>query len=257
MADWNVLISVAGVGVSALGLLITLAVSRSKRLLYAYRVVTLDAVKHPDLGLTFKGNAIPNVYSVRFVFWNSGRNELRKEDIPLPKAGPALRLSENMEVLSLEVVSTTGDWSARLDEATPNHLFLAFDYLNRGDAVLGEVLCTSKDGKDPKVLFTGAIKGAKVAQGRTENLHWRDHIVFVFAEVFMVFLAFSSAKFAYDEFVAGEYYKLTKVVLFLLILFLLAYANLYLNILSIPRTLSLKYERFLTHGALQAGDPSS
>lgn len=142
MADWNVLIGVAGVGVSTLGVLITLAVSRSKRPLYAYRVVTLDAVKHPNLGLTFKGNPVPNIYSVRFVFWNAGKNELRREDIPLPKAGPALLLSENVEVLSPEVISTTGDGSARLNEVAPNHIF-TFDYLNRGDAVLGEVLCTS------------------------------------------------------------------------------------------------------------------
>lgn len=252
MLGWE---SILGLVLGVFSIAVTFFLTKSIRPLYAVKVVTLDGVKHPQLGLTFDGKPVPNIYSIRFVFWNGGRKELRREDIPRPKAGPGILISENMTVLSSKLQSTTGDESAKLTEHDGrNNLFLNFDYLNRMDGVLGEVLCTSNNNAPPEVVFKGALKGSKIIKGRTENVTITDKFMFCLGEIILVAMFFTLCSTAYHELVAKNYHAFAKSALILAGVLSAIIANLFLNLQTILHGLPKKFAVFLNNGTLE-GSP--
>lgn len=252
MSDWGSILGIAGVVLGVLGIFVTYFLTKSIRPLYAFKIVTLDGVKHPHLCLTFNGKPVPNIYSIRFVFWNGGRKELRREDIPRPKAGPGIVISDNMTVLSSELQSTTGDGTAKLSKHKgTNELFLNFDYLNRLDAVTGEILCTSTDQIPPTVVFKGALKGSRIIKGLTRNLSFGDKFFFVVTEIILAAMFLAICKSGYSEIFSKNYSEFAKSALIFVGLLFLLIANLSLNLLTIPNSLPKRFAGFLSNGTLE------
>jgi hypothetical protein len=213
-----------------IGVFIGVLSIKTKLPLYAFRILSLDSIKHPDIRFFFRDKIINNIYAVRYAFWNNGRGEIRNEDLPKSHTGPSIRLSENATILGFETNATNGDGSEYLKESKPNHLSISFDYLNKGDAVFGTIFVTSNDNKWPKVKFIGAIKGAKIQKGSADDNH-KGFIFFVIIIALTLTMALLSHEFSCigDYYVNHNYKKMVQIVV--LSIFLLLFIYIFIDLL--------------------------
>lgn len=250
MFDAEILVGLGGLLLGGISIAVSIYSAKHRLPLYFIRTTSLVKVNHPDIEVVFKGKTIPNLYSVRFVFWNGGREEIRREDLPKGKASPAFRFSENTEILSLSAKTTTGDKSGKLKKEKDNSLILTFDYLNKGDAIIGEIICTTSDNRFPKVHISGFVKGASIRVGDVFNLNILDHIFsLVFAGIF-AFLSSLAIKSVYDAFLVSNMFKLVISGMFSILCVGLFIIFLWANILSIPKKIPKQYDYFLNNGEL-------
>ena len=246
--DINLVLGIGGLAIAAAGIAISFILARSQRPLYAIATTALRGVAHPDLAIAFNGRPIPNVYAVRFILWNGGRKEIRKEDIPEDGAGPMVILVKTVELLALNAQTTTGDETGKLSALGDGRVSVHFDFLNKEDAILGEILCTSPDGSDPLARFAGVIKGAQLQAGSSRGSFWDDIVGRGGFLVMVLFFGYVVTKSAHDV-VNPQWWHLmalwfTPLATCALVLF--ASWHLYF---SISRRTPKKYNAFLSGGA--------
>lgn len=248
MGDLNSFFGVAGGIASIMGVLLAILLVRLPKPLYAMRIVRFGGVAHPDLSLHFQGQEISNLFLVRFVLWNGGKKEIRREDIPKPNAGPLLRFAENVRILSWTTNTSTGDDSGKFIKQG-NDLLLDFEFLNRNDAFMGEAYLTTHDGAPPRTVLQGSFKGAAIAEGDIYNISRFDQVVFVIISAIFVVLTIVTGSFVVHAFSQhGAYFVKAGALLFFLITSSLTGIVIAGNVFSIPRKIPGKYLRFLESG---------
>ena len=250
MYDLNSTVSIVSLLISTMGILLTFWFTRSPRPYYSLYLAKLGGINHPDISIAFNKKKVLNLYSLRLVFWNGGRKEIRKRDIPKPKAGPMLQISENAKLLKLSVLTTTGDDSGKFT-SLDNNLFINFDYLNPKDAFLGEIYLTTKDDKKPTINFSGSLKGFPISEGDMVNISKFDHIFFSTLAIIFLYITILIGYTFYDTFPSLETSKIIKYIISLLILGISNFVLIKYNIFSIPRKIPKKYLTYLETGELQ------
>jgi len=122
--------------------------------------------KISGLEIYYKDKAVSNVFSTNIAFWNNGQEVLNKNDISqteklrivLPKG----------KILDKEIVtSTCNSINFNIEQKNENELILSFDFLEKNDGAVVNILHTSKSLKDIK--FIGKIKGVKISSLSEKN----------------------------------------------------------------------------------------
>jgi hypothetical protein len=248
--DKGFFVGIIGVLISSLGVFVSLFVYRSKRPLYQFKVVSLDSIKHPMLGLTFGGENIPNIYSVRFVFWNGGRKEIRKEDIPDKGAGPFISIPEEFKVLLTEAETTTGDKSGKFIEFKKNNFAIIFDYLNHSDALYGQIYCTSEKKGELIPKINGSVKGFKIKKGTMYSNSKIDQILYLVISSIAIFVTCYALYSTLISILENNYLVAIKFGALLIFFALISYLSFFLNAMEIPNNLPKRYEQFFETGNL-------
>jgi hypothetical protein len=125
---------------------------------------------------------------------------------------------------------------------------LPFDYLNQGDAILGEILCTTNDDSDPNARVIGNFKGSVLKLGEVQNISLGDSIFFSIIGIFLLLFTSVVAMFSYLFFSSG--YILWGCILTIITLGMIALTSIEIwgNILSIPNKLPNRFKQYLDYG---------
>ncbi len=135
-----------------------------KRLTFTYDVSELHTRTHPEVKITFNDRQVENLWRLRAVCWNSGTQEIRRED--LPKEGPpAVNLSK-ATVLSVAHVGSTADTAFSAARHDDNSVTVQFAFLNPGDCGLFEVLYEGTSPDKPVVQFLTRVIGGHPTETR-------------------------------------------------------------------------------------------
>ena len=151
--------------------------------LYVFSVMSLGGVRHPDIDLIYDGRNVPTIHSVKLVFWNAGRKEIRQEDLPTGDAALRISISDNFEILGADA-RTSNNCAANAEIIDANTVKLDFEFLNKKDSYFCELICTNIDNGDRKIEFNppdpklrGSIIGAKVRRGSTSSFARSDIVI--------------------------------------------------------------------------------
>jgi hypothetical protein len=247
MYDITLIIGIAGLIASIISVIISLWIFRRARPLYYWQFSKLEGVKHPDIKISFGSRQVSNLYSVRLVFWNGGRSEIRRKDIPEGKAAPRIKVTNNCEILSHSAKSTTYDNTGKFIELNKQELSLDFDYLNPKDALLGEAHLTTDDDIKPDIKFLGTLKGLEVSEGEIVNISIMDNIMASILNILILFTTIYMGLSLYSTIISNQGFLFLKSVRFL---FFLALTILFFqaNILTIPKKIPQKYLNFIKTG---------
>jgi hypothetical protein len=249
--EW--ILTIFGLLVGIAGTFFTIFYGGKSKPLYSIHQVSIGLPAHPHLRVRFKNRGVNAISLIRFVVWNAGRREIRREDIPMRPIGPCVLLPEGTRLLDQRIIATTGDESATLTPIADGQLSLSFEFLNRGDAILGEILCEDCTEDQPPAMIKGIVKGACFQRGDIHNLTLFDHVFFVFVLLVMIAMSIIFGVGTVERLRSGRYASAGLSAMFTLLLIALTYLNLRFNILSIPKKLPREYETFLSDGTLPGG----
>jgi len=241
-------IGIGGFALTAIATLLTVAFHKSARPLYLFDISKFGGIKHPDIGITFKGDPVPNLYVLRFVLWNAGKKEIRSEDLPNQKAAPRIKFDERSKVLSQIAYSSAGDDTGKISFSKNNEACLTFDYLNKDDALIGEIYFSSTDEKNAEFEFLGTIKGAKVKEGLIESRTAANIIGPLVVSGILVFSTFGYASTAFPSFTKGPIWLDIFTIVFFSSLAVAAVLSIRFNVQRIPFMVPEKYKEFLVDG---------
>jgi len=177
----DVLSVVIGSGIGLIGILLAVFFyfkqRRVKEPLWSIRTVNLisDRVqKFPQLCITYGNSAVQNLSVSKVAVWNGGSDVIRREDCP---SADQLRIevdheAQILDVVLLEAIPESCRVSARLSDDRKSAL-LDFDYLDRQDGAVFQVIHTGKTSKDiavnGKVLGAGSPKLRKYSRPETTS----------------------------------------------------------------------------------------
>lgn len=115
--------------------------------------------KISGLEIYYKDKTVSNVFSTNIAFWNNGQEVINKNDISQTEN---LRIIfPKGKILDKEIVTTTcNSINFDIEQINENELILSFDFLEKNDGAVVNLLHTSKSLKDVK--FIGKIKGVKI-----------------------------------------------------------------------------------------------
>lgn len=251
MNDVILQLGIAGIILAVIVIVVSITFAKERRPLWALRSNTLQGATHPALEIRFGSSKIPTLFSERFVLWNAGRKVIREDDIPSNQTGPRLQFSSETEILHYDATSTRGDKSARLIPENTNALTIHFDYLKKGDAIFGDILCTTKSNSQPNIRMLGTFKGYPLRAGGIHNYSRAEQSFFFVEAIVLFFFTSFLAKMAYLALVADHIPS--GIILSLITLFALGLTiiDLKFNVLLIPKKLPIKLKRYLKNGILQ------
>ena len=253
LLDTKYLLGVLGLIVGIISTWVAFHYGRSRKPLYSIRHTRLGLVSHPSLHVRFGNKKVDRLSLVRFVFWNSGKHEIRREDIPNPPAGPRVVIAEDTKILDHKIVSINGDESVRLIPIDDHILRLDFEFLNRRDALLGEILCDDTTQTDHAAKIEGTIKGAVLQKGEIHNLSQFDNVFFIAA--FLAFIGFSivGTVSTVQLFMNGNIVGGGMMTILTLVMMSMTYLIFQKNVLNIPNKTPIEYDKFLYSGELPSG----
>lgn len=113
----------------------------------------------PDLELTYKKRPINNLALTKLVFWNAGAETIHSSDIP-EKSPFLIKLNGDAKILNcnLEFVKKEASAIAATVAPAQDQIMVTFDYLDRNDGFVLELLHTGESDKSVEVcaVFKGA-----------------------------------------------------------------------------------------------------
>jgi hypothetical protein len=114
--------------------------------------------KVQSIQMLFDGKPISDVTITRFLFWNAGRETIRKEDIA--QSDPLrITVTDGKEILESKIVKENNDASMfKLSPIGRTALDLSFDFAERNQGAIIQVIHTGKTEKD--IDLTGTVIGA-------------------------------------------------------------------------------------------------
>lgn len=193
---------------------------QTARPLYVFSVMSLGGVRHPDIDLIYDGRNVPTIHSVKLVFWNAGRKEIRRKDLPSGDAALRVCISDDYEILGADA-QTSSNCAANAEIVDANTVRLDFEFLNKKDSYFCELICTNiQDGdrkiesKPPDPKLRGSIIGANIRRGSTSSFAKSDiamSVLGILAVLFMMGIWFAGPIAAYRE--TGEPISYTVIVL--------------------------------------------
>lgn len=245
--EW--LIGVSGLLLGAIGAWLSYHYGRQIRPLGVIRTLRLDLVSHPNLHIRFGNREVASLSLVRFVLWNGGTREIRREDLPASPIGPQVLLPNLATILDYRIAATNGDSSAAIVPDGANQLIFNFDFLNRNDALLGEILYEQGTGGG-RATLQGTLKGAPLQEGGQHNLTLFDHVFMIVIFLLFAGMAAVAAAAATKAVLDNKILEAVGLSILTLVVAGLAYVDLRVNVLSIPNKLRASHARFLNSGML-------
>jgi hypothetical protein len=120
-------------------------------------MMRLEEGEDTKLQLAYKGRRIHNATISTIRLWNSGTEEIRRDDIP--KTDPIrISLPETVEILEHNVLKETRDGNrVECSLRSPSLLEVSFEYLNPGDGAIIQLLHTGD--LESKAELNGDIMG--------------------------------------------------------------------------------------------------
>jgi hypothetical protein len=157
--------------VLAIGIPALLSIKKERELVYSFSsfnfIQGFDSFN--ELEFTFNNNKIKNFTKTKLIFWNNGRKIINKKDIP--KAGPLkIKLSESSyKILSYKILKVNNPANQiKLEyNETNQEITLKFDYLNKNNGAVVEIIHDGKTKKDIKL--EGDIKDGTVKNVKKDN----------------------------------------------------------------------------------------
>lgn len=136
---------------------------RAKRpycLTFTHSITSASTVSVRGLEILYRGEPVQNLAVTKFVFWNAGSETINKSDVPdntpfrIGVTGNAVLLNHSLEFLKNPSNSVTF-----LEDDAGKGLLVQFDYFDRNDGFVLELLHTAESDKSVEVEST--FKGAK------------------------------------------------------------------------------------------------
>lgn len=246
----GMLLGITVIFLGATGLVISFLMTRERKALYLIRSIAMQSETHPELAIKYQNGKISNIFSVRFILWNAGGRSITKKDISTPDKGIRLKFPEECRILFHKVITTGGENSGEMSETNGNEIRLGFDHLDKGDALLCELLCTTKDNSPVHAVVSGEIKGKAIEVGESTGRSVLESVIHGVTAILVFLVSIALAYFAYQAFtinmiVMGAVWGV--ISLFCLWLTVL---DVRTNILRIPDKLPGKFKHFLDYGIL-------
>jgi hypothetical protein len=161
---WTAVSAALTVVFGLLSLLLYIRSRQYKRLTFTFDVSELHTRTHPGVKITFNDRQVENLSRLRAVCWNSGTQEIRRED--LPKEGPRAVILSKATVLSVAHVGSTTDTAFSAVRHDDNSVAVEFAFLNPGDCGLFEVLYEATSPDKPAIQFHGRVIGGHRTETR-------------------------------------------------------------------------------------------
>lgn len=244
----GIILGIIGAVLSGLSLIVAFVFNnRTKpKPVYSFHLSSFRGIKRPDIQILFKGSLVPNLHVLRYVLWNDGGRDIRKDDLPKGDAAPRIKISDNAKLLYATAYSTTGDDTGKLHELSLNELALEFDYLNKDDAVIGEIYFSTND--ELSCSFLGSVKGSKIKKGCVENVYTFEIVYNFILCIVMSFMVFASLGFVFSAFINSKY--VDGILLLLINCFFLfsALANAIYGFKALKDRIPPQYSTFLANG---------
>lgn len=138
-----------------------------------YPLVMSGKLEIPGVEVSYQGKEVDDLSITRFSFWNSGKRAFMKSDLAY---GEVIRLywDESIELFDAQLIKVT-DESNKLrlditeggrnsentdcDSQGKNNLSIKFDYMNRGDGAILQVIHT---GDAKNIRYKSKLKDGKV-----------------------------------------------------------------------------------------------
>ncbi len=149
---------------AVLSIYLFLKSKKTKNPMYCIKSINLigDLYNKIDgLQINYQGKPISNVYSTNIAFWNNGKGVIHYDDISKKES---IRITiPKGKILDKEIVTTTNK-SINFDikQVDKHAVELSFDFLEKGDGAVINILHSSKTLKEIKLK--GKIKGTKIDQ---------------------------------------------------------------------------------------------
>jgi hypothetical protein len=168
LTDPNILafLTWIGIAVGMLGLLLSYYFYRkslrSKRpycLTFTHSISPSVLVNVPDLHITYKGSSVPTLSVTKLVFWNAGSETINAGDVP-NNSPFSISIAGDGRVLNfnLDFVKKNGNGVALSVDETHKKVTAEFDYFDKNDGFVVELLHTGESDDDVKIeaIFKGA-----------------------------------------------------------------------------------------------------
>lgn len=123
-----------------------------------YLVVKNGKKKIHSLSILFDGKEVDNVTITKITIWNSGSEDIRREDIASERP-LIIKASKNVEILNAEIIVQTDSTNKfSIESITDDVIHLDFEYANKNDGIVVQVIHT---GNSDDLAFDCKIKGGK------------------------------------------------------------------------------------------------
>lgn len=136
---------------------------RNKHLTFTFETTELQAKKHPEIKITFKGREIENLSRLRVVCWNSGNEAIRWSDVP--QNGPPTIKFKQGTLLSVACVGINEETRTTTEQRDDHSLSFSFAYLNPRDWAFLEALYEGSS-KASELDFIARIIGGRSTSRR-------------------------------------------------------------------------------------------
>ena len=244
MDELGLQLGIAGIITGILGFATVVYLSKKNRPLFLIGTKVRRVSARPDLEIRLGSSIMKNLYSVLFVIWNASGRDILSEELPSPQSGPRLKFLKETQILFFSVSATSADDPGRLVADGSNEIHLQFDYLAKGEALLGEVLCTSGDGSLPEVSLAGNFEAPVKRLGASVELTLWEQVYFSFTALALFLYALWLARSAYLAFITGLIPAGIVFSLLIMVSVFLAVLDIRLNFLSSAGKVPEKYRHY-------------
>jgi hypothetical protein len=155
-------LGIVGVFLALVGIVLTVRSHTRARLAYQARSVTLigqpDVTPYGDIRVLFNGAPVPRVMVTRLALWNAGNTTVRRADL-VEKDPLMVCFEEEAAILGTRTLSETkgvNEFRLSLNRDFPSRAIMTFDYLDRGDGAVFEIIHTGPKGT---ANITGSVRG--------------------------------------------------------------------------------------------------
>lgn len=150
--------------ITILGLILAIAffyASRKKKdFRYSYNSNQLikDFTQQIDgLNISYKSESIESLTVTKYVFWNKGNETINYSDFP-STSKLKIKIKKDFKILDSNIIFTKNDINNVKCELINNEeVLLVFDYLDKGEGFVVQLIHTSPNNKD--LYVDGTIKG--------------------------------------------------------------------------------------------------
>ena len=154
-------LSILGLLVGVIGIVLTIAFYSKSRLAYQVRDFPLvgqpGATPYGAVTILFNDSAVPRVTVTQLAFWNAGKTTVRRADI-VEKDPISLSFDKDTVILgsrALRASKSVNDVQLVLDTDSRFRALLTFDYLDRGDGAILEIMHTGSG----QAKIAGSVRG--------------------------------------------------------------------------------------------------
>lgn len=127
---------------------------------FVYDHVLMQTRSHPEITISFRGEKIDNLSRSRILFINKGKKEIRVQD--KPQSGfPKVIFPNGTRILSVSIPATSSpDIMFRAEKTTDTTLEIGYDYLNKDDGGIVEVLFDGTASTKTPIEYKAPLIGA-------------------------------------------------------------------------------------------------